>query len=307
MDEVLLSLCIPTNGIAEWVLPVIDSIYRQAADLRKFEVVVTNNGKDTDFHNKMIEYTSIYSNFVYAKNDSVGFTNQIECFKLAKGKLIKFVNHRMLLNKGTLDYLISFVEKYKEYKPVVYFSNGELMLSNEKKQFDEFETFMRVLGYWSSWSAGVAVWKKDLERINFTQKYSDIFPHTIFLFCNTQAELYIIDDKPIFTEIVISQNKKGKYNIFYAFAVEYPNILMRLCVENKISITTFLQIKNRISNLLSSFYVNYVIRKIDCSYSVDDYRKYISVYFGFIPVILRAPLVIISNNYKSIIKRLKSK
>lgn len=43
----LLSICIPTNGIVEWVIPVLKSIYSQKADNSLFEVVVTDNGNSS--------------------------------------------------------------------------------------------------------------------------------------------------------------------------------------------------------------------------------------------------------------------
>ena len=67
MNELLLSLCIPTNGISEWVFPVLDSIYEQANSLQKFEVVVTDNGNNLDFYNRMQEYCSRYQNLCYEK------------------------------------------------------------------------------------------------------------------------------------------------------------------------------------------------------------------------------------------------
>ena len=45
----LLSLCIPTNGISEWVFPVLDSIYNQKVDDSLFEVIVTDNGNNEQF------------------------------------------------------------------------------------------------------------------------------------------------------------------------------------------------------------------------------------------------------------------
>ena len=38
----LLSLCIATNGVSEWVFPVLDSIYSQEVDQSLYEVVVTD-------------------------------------------------------------------------------------------------------------------------------------------------------------------------------------------------------------------------------------------------------------------------
>ena len=57
MTQPLLSLCIPTNGIAELVFPVLDSIFIQKDvphDL--YEVVVMDNGNNCSFKEKMIEY-----------------------------------------------------------------------------------------------------------------------------------------------------------------------------------------------------------------------------------------------------------
>ena len=201
MNEVVLSLCIPTNGISEWVFPVLDSIYEQANNIQKIEVVVTDNGNNSDFYKGMQEYCARYQNLRYEKTKAQGFTNQIDCFKLATGQLIKFVNHRMPLVKGALEYLISFAEKNQENKPVAYFTNGELLLKNSYKQFQDFDAFMRNLGYWSSWSAGIAIWRSDLEKIDFKKPYSSTFPHTAFLFSNTKAECYIIDDRRLVNEI----------------------------------------------------------------------------------------------------------
>ena len=39
--NVLISLCMPTNGVIEWVFPVLDSIFGQGVDDNLFEVVVT--------------------------------------------------------------------------------------------------------------------------------------------------------------------------------------------------------------------------------------------------------------------------
>ena len=42
--NVLISLCMPTNGVIEWVFPVLDSIFGQGVDDNLYEVVVTDNG-----------------------------------------------------------------------------------------------------------------------------------------------------------------------------------------------------------------------------------------------------------------------
>ena len=51
-----ISLCIPTNGVSEWVFPVLDSIYNQGVSEELFEVIVTDNGKNMIFREEMLQY-----------------------------------------------------------------------------------------------------------------------------------------------------------------------------------------------------------------------------------------------------------
>lgn len=302
MDNVLLSLCIPTNGISEWVFPVLDSIYKQANSLRNFEVVVTDNGSNLEFYNEMQEYCSCYKNLLYKKTDAQGFANQIDCFKLSKGKLIKFINHRMPFVKGTLEYLISFAEKNQENRPVTYFSNGELLLGNRCKNLQNFDSFMKNLGYWSSWSAGIAIWRSDLEKIDFEKPYSLTFPHTVLLFSNTEAQSYIIDDRKLVTEIQSNPTKKGKYNLFYAFSVEYIDILKSLLVDGKISSDTYKHIKKDMSCFISSLLYEYVIKKQETSYDLQNYKKSIQKNYNYPAIVCNIPCVLFKNR---ILKRIK--
>lgn len=303
MNEVVLSLCIPTNGISEWVFPVLDSIYGQANNLQKFEVVVTDNGNNSDFYKGMQEYCARYQNLRYEKTKAQDFTNQIDCFKLATGQLIKFVNHRMPLVKGALEYLISFAEKNQENKPVAYFTNGELLLKNSYKQFQDFDAFMRNLGYWSSWSAGIAIWRSDLEKIDFKKPYSSTFPHTAFLFSNTKAECYIIDDRRLVTEIQSKSIKKGKYNLFTAFSVEYIDILKGLLDDKRISFATFEYIKKDMSYFLSILLYEYIIKKQESSYDLQNYKEAIGKNYSYLAIVCNIPYVLFKNKFLKRIKK----
>ena len=93
MNEPVISLCLPTNGIIEWVFPVLDSIYDQEVDEELFEVIVTNNGDDMRFHEKMEMYANQHKNLIYKKTDAYLFHNQLEALSLACDSFFKFVNH----------------------------------------------------------------------------------------------------------------------------------------------------------------------------------------------------------------------
>ena len=73
----ILSLCIPTNGAVEWILPVIESIYSQGYDTDKFEVVITDNGKDSQLPAYISKMN--YPNLCYKQTSAEGFLNLVSC------------------------------------------------------------------------------------------------------------------------------------------------------------------------------------------------------------------------------------
>ena len=116
MKKPIVSLCIPTNGVIEWVFPVLESISKQGVDSELFEVVVTDNGNNIMFKNKMKEYVRLHNNIIYEETNALPFLNEIESYKKASGELIKFVNHRTLLSAGALKRMIDYAEKYCSMK-----------------------------------------------------------------------------------------------------------------------------------------------------------------------------------------------
>lgn len=278
MDDLLLSLCIPTNGVTEWVIPVLDSIYKQDVDQQLFEVVITDNGNNEEFQKAIKNYSKKVSNLVYQKTNAQGFTNQINAFNLAKGKLIKFVNHRMKIVDGGVQYLVDFVENNQKDKPYVYFSNGELKF-NDIKSFNNFNDFAYELSYWLSWSAGIALWKSDYDQVKVEKLYNDLFPHLNFVFPYTHKDKYLIDNKELLIDETTDATKKGHYNLFKAFAYEFINCMKYLKDHGDITELTYNKIKNDNYGFLLGLYQGYIIKKTPCSYDLTDYKKYINIYY----------------------------
>lgn len=266
-----LSLCIPTNGIIEWVFPVLDSIYTVNVDECEYEVIIEDNGTNEEFPKKILDYQRHHSNLKYYRSTSQGFLCQIDCFRHAQGEFIKFVNHRSLFLEGTLEYLLSFEEKFIDSKPVVFFTNGSV----KSCACSSFDSFVANLSYWSSWSGGLAFWKKDIELLLNKEKFNATFPHTDILFAIKDAPKYVIDSRKLFSEIKAGHAKKGNYNLFRAFSVEYLAIICDLLREEAISISTFLHIKNELLSFLADLYINFIILRQKASYTFTDYKRYI--------------------------------
>lgn len=156
----ILSLCIPTNGKAEWILPVLDSIYSQGVDEAAFEVVVTDNGTDSDLAAKMEKLLSEHRNLVYQRNDSRQFYNQLEALKLGRGTYLKFLNHRAVLEAGGLGRMIEIVRENSNRKPTLFMANG--FMKKERIDCPSFDAFVRAIGIYASWTTGLGSGRKSL-------------------------------------------------------------------------------------------------------------------------------------------------
>lgn len=276
----LVSLCIPTNGVIEWVFPVLDSIYKQGVDNSLYEVVITDNGFNSEFKNKIKEYINNHPNIVYAETNALPFINEIESYKRANGKLIKFVNHRTLLMKGALQRIIDYAREQGDEKPITYFANGVLEIGESVHEYKSFDSFVKNLSYWSSWSTGMAIWKEDFEKLpKDITDYNELFPHTNILFNERQRDRYIIDNTPIMSELPTGAIPKARYDLFYAFAVEYPAIILRLLTDDSISTETFLSIKRDSLNCIAQLYTDFFIKKKTCSYDLSSFDKSILVFY----------------------------
>ena len=109
--QIILSLCIPTNGAVEWILPVIESIYAQEYDTSKFEVVITDNGKQSQLPSYIAKMN--YPNLRYKQTDDEGFLNLVTCLKEGKGMFCKMINHRSVMLPESITNMVELVEMYK--------------------------------------------------------------------------------------------------------------------------------------------------------------------------------------------------
>lgn len=276
----IVSLCIPTNGVIEWVFPVLDSIYSQGCDSNEFEVILTDNGNNEEFKEKIKNYKEKHSNLYYFETKALGFVNEIESYKRAKGQLIKFVNHRTCLVSGTLQFLINLSKKNINEKPILYFTNGVLKKEKKSYKYNNFDQFIRELSYWSSWSTGMAIWKEDFLKLSKDiNDFNELFPHTTVLFAERNRDKYIIDNTVIFDEIPQGKKPKGNYDLFYAFGVEYPALILDLYRSNSITVDTFKCVLDSNLNFIVSLYWLYFIRKAYCSYNLNGLENMYDIFY----------------------------
>ena len=269
-----LSICIPTNGILEWMKPVMESILRQKADPEKYEIVVSDNGNHEDFKEYMRRVAAENGNVRYNESESQGFLNQMDAFRMAEGDFIKFLNHRFTLREGAVEELIRIAGEFGGEKPQMYFTNGSLGKETVVR-YTGFNEYVRKLGFFSSWSGGVAFWRGDPVP---EEASSPVFPH-LDMVLNPEKGAYVIDNAPLMDELPPDATKKGRYNLFEAFAVEYYEYYARMEEAGLINEATLKDFRNKLGLYLSSLYCDFILNGTPCSYQLDGCEEYLSRYF----------------------------
>lgn len=304
--ELLLSICIPTNGIVEWVIPVIESIYSQGVDNSLFEVVVTDNGDKDDLQTAVRQFR--FPNFHYSRNNSKGFTNQIEAFEKCQGVFCKMLNHRSRMMPGSIEAILGIVRKYQSQKPILYFAEG-LAKGGDIIECKNTDEFVKSLGVWCSWSAGVGAWKEDIKGIR-SAEIDSTFPHTALLFEIREKSEYVIWNG--LYEIMSSDEGKGGYDLFNAFGVKLLDLLNKLRIKGVISIHNYLFLKKDVYAFLQEQYLREVLLPTKHSFIIKNVRESVEVYFGrfyyynlVIWARIRKPFVLFRISLSKIISKIK--
>ena len=282
-----LSLCIPTNGISEWIFPVLDNIFRQNADRNEWEIIVTDNGNNEDFMDRMKSYASERDNLIYKKTDAFMFENQIEALRLAQGTYLKFLNHRSILEPGAIQWMIDLIKKNMDEKPIMYLSTGALKMQTPQV-YSDFDGFVRGLREMASWTTGVGVWKSDFDNIPKNWTYSRISPHSDVLFWVRDRGKYIIDDRVWCHEIDNNHIQKGKYDLYRAFAVDEIAVILKLYSDNSISSETLKYIIRCYEKYVAYLYMQFNLLHRPCSYALDGFEESMGVFLNKRKVLIRA-------------------
>ena len=273
-NQPILSLCIPTNGAIQWVLPVLNSIYNQKYDLSKFEVVITDNGKSSQLASYLKDYD--YPNLRYIVTTDEGFLNLVTSLKEGRGLFCKMINHRSVLEPGTIEEMIELVERYEDSQPVIYCSDGNVK-GMEIIECKDLDQFIANLSYWASWSAGIGFWKKDIEQIGSVE-LDKMFPNASLLLNLRKESSYVIWNKKY--EQMGDDAGKGGYDLYDTFAVHFLDIIKGLLVDGRISQQTFNIVKNDLFGFLTNLYKNEVILPTKRTFILKDIKKSMQVYYG---------------------------
>ncbi|HSC53216.1 MAG TPA: hypothetical protein VLC98_06350 [Phnomibacter sp.] len=254
-----------------------DSIYDDlnGVDLNHFEVIVSDN--EANATSKELVSTYKYDNLHYHETNCEGFLNSFYALKYGRGFLLKLHNNYTMLKPKTLQYLINEAKENVGLNPVIFYTdglNGKVGVST----FRTFDDFMFNLSYFSSWSTGFSIWKASFDEIESSLLINNYFPQTSLLLSLSDEKRFVMNNLTLFNNQNIP--KKGGYNIFKVFAVDYVDLLKSAFEKKKISQKTFQKIKSDlITKYLSMRFFKTVIVGID-NFEKADIEKNIRVNYS---------------------------
>lgn len=277
----LLSICIPTFKRIELTRNTIASIYIDGVSLSDFEVIVSDN--DPEQSSKIFEEEFKFDNFHYHATRCEGFLNSFYVLTYGNGEFLKLQNNVDCFKKRSLAYMIQQIRDLKMQKPILYHSNG--MLENFRvDSFNNIDSFFSELNYSCSWSAGFGIWKSDFDKIRDTVRINKWFPQTSLLLSSCVGKSsFVIDDNILRDSQHI--NKKGGYNTYRVFGVDFLDLLDEAVKGNTISEGTFQNIKsNLFKRYIASRYLKTVILKRD-AFDHSNIKEHLRKYYGGLAMI----------------------
>lgn len=272
----LLSICIPCFGRVDYVRNTLNSIYKDNADVAfdKYEVVISDNDPKQAIKGLFNEFKE-YPNLRYFHTECEGFMNSYYVLTYAQGDFLKLHNSQTLFRKGALRNIISEVERHRDERSLIFYTNG-LLGKFKSLRCETFESFMYALSYWSSWSNGFNIWREDFKKIGKIE-LNRLFPHTSLFLTQHKAAGYCINDNILFDVQRIP--KRGGHNKFEAFTIEYPSLIEQCRKDGFISELCEKHIfKDIMIDFLPSLLFNKYIARIE-TFDSTGFRKNIKKYF----------------------------
>ena len=277
MPEPLLSVCIPTYGRTGILKNTLESIYSQGIDTDLFEVCISDNSP-TDETEEMLSLSfSDRTNLRYSKSECEGYLNSVEALKLGTGKFLKLHNNYSEFRPG---FLSRFMGRISESGlSLLFFSSGSLGIEKGCARYGDFDSFMRTVSYFSTWSTSFGIWRADFERLMSENIMLDkMFPHTSLLFGMTRKTDFCVDDTPYFNNQDVG--RKGGYNLPETFGTRFLGMCRNLLDGKYISEETFGKVKKDTLRFIAEWYANVTWFKDKYTFSFACWENVVSSLYG---------------------------
>lgn len=315
MDEILLSICIPTYNRASVLDLCIKSIVSQTGFDNRTEIVILDNASTDNTTEIVTIYSKYYSNIKYYRNDeNIGMEkNILKVLEYGNGKLLKLLNDYSLLEENMLLEIINIIKSNYDEKSILYFQNQNL--KTRSQHCTDLNSFLRATTYWVTWIGSFSIWKSDYLKIYKTNNFEGLlFPHLLMLLHNFDKKNNI---KIIHIKVfgAVGSVQKGGYDFIEIFIQNFINkIIHKLYDTGAINLKTLYIVK---SSFLRKFLIpmlvrikyesNYLFQILHFSLILRYFKLYPFLYLGIVhlylyPVIkiltpIRTKIKVVANKY----------
>ncbi|WP_342620639.1 glycosyltransferase family 2 protein [Rhodoferax sp. GW822-FHT02A01] len=244
-----LSICIPTFNRATELDKTIESIVSQDRFIHSndVEIVVSDNCSEDSTREVVERYVSKFKNKVFYRKttSNISDRNFQEALSMGRGTFLKLNNDTLSHKSNSLDSMISEIDMHEARRPVMFFSNG-LLGCIGVATFQDFESFVSRVSYWSTWIGGFGIWKCDFDNLDDFNRMSSkqLLQVDVLLRMAAKKGYAVIDDRPLFRSLMTAA--KGGYDFLGVFMDNYLSILQEYRDRQMLSDAIFSLEKKRL-------------------------------------------------------------
>ena len=248
-NKPLLSICIPTYNRAKYLENTLDSIVQNSVFNNRIEIVISDNASTDNTRELCENYSSKYSNIYYYRNDK-NLHDENFPIVLSKGHGVyrKIANDRYIFRRNSLLDLVSIIERYKDTKPNIYFSNiSSIHRIVKLKEIERlsFKEFVLKIGERAINLLHFGLWDIECENIlnDITSTKLQLWQLDKIFRLVYEKRSIIIYNKLLF-EFQNVENKDTTYNIYNVFHDNYLKIVSKY--KNQLSKSDMYEVEKKI-------------------------------------------------------------
>lgn len=225
MNEVLLSICIPTYNRSIYLEKTLLSIVSQEVfiNTNSVEIIVSDNASNDNTRQVILRLIEIYGKKIrYFRNDiNDQDKNFYDVLLQANGIYAKLCNDTLEFLPGTLEFILNLVRSEQKKKNILFFLNKS---SDKNIYCKNIDDFVKHVSYMTTWIGSFGIWKDDKKFLTIMRDYANTrLPHTATVFSMVKERSALVVEKKLFNSLRPSLS--GNYNISQIFIVNYLDIL----------------------------------------------------------------------------------
>ena len=250
-ENVILSICIPTYNRSEYLENTLQSIVSQKKFIEtdEVEIIISDNCSEDNTEEIAQKFCAIYGDKVryYRNSENIKDANFEKVLSYGNGIFLKLNNDTLIHRSNSLDKIIDVVNRNKDKKDILFFSNNELIDKSITSHYcKDLNDFVQTVSFYSTWIGAFGMWKSDFNSIdNFgrNSKLQLVQTDVLLRLINSNRSAFV-DNSKIFDSITPSI--KGGYNIYKVFVTNYLYLLEEYREKNNISWTTLFDEKSKL-------------------------------------------------------------